>query len=149
MMIQAQDLQPEFEAGNCSLEQEYKQYGFFKKKTVLVLKKTGRLKAVILVNRTDTGLNMSDLTNSIKMMVVDDSGLDKDTMISAAANIAAAFPGGDVPVLVHPVSYAESVGLDIEKKYNLWILKTNQSDKYFEHIDTLFKTHIKQEGNEE
>jgi len=128
------------------LEQEYERYGFLKKKNVLSLKKFGRLKAVVLVNKTDTGLNMSDLTNSIKVMVVDGRGLDRDVLMAAVRRIAATFPTGDVPLLVHPVSYAESAGLDIEKKYNLWIMKMQYSDKYFAHIDTLFKNHLEQSG---
>ncbi len=143
LMTHALDLHQGFEE-RAGLEQEYEHYGFSKQKKILALKKSGRLMAVALVNQTDTGLNMSDLTNSIKMVVLEDGGLDKDILMAAAGRIADAFPGGDVPLLVYPLSYAESVGLDIEKKYNLWILKTQYSDKYFAHMEKLFKDHLKQ-----
>jgi hypothetical protein len=140
MMIQALDLYPEFEE-KTGLAQEYEQYGFSKTKTVLALKKNRQLKAVVLVDRTNTGLNLSDLTNSIKMIVVDSSGLNRDIVMAVAGRIAATFPAGEVPLLVHPVDYAESVGLCIEKNYNLWIMKIKYSDKYFAHINTIFKNH--------
>jgi len=143
MMIQALDLYPEFEERTC-LEQEYERYGFSKTKTVLALKKSGRLKAVVLVNKTNTGLNLSDLTNCIKMIVVDSNGLHRDIVMAVARSIAATFPAGEVPLLVHPVDYAESAGLSIEKKYNLWIMKIKYSDKYFAHIDTIFKNLLEQ-----
>lgn len=143
LMTHALDLHPDFKE-DTGLEQEYETYGFSKKKNVLALKKSGRLMAVVLVNKTDTGLNMSDLTNSIKIIVLDGSEVDKDVLMASAGRIAATFPAGDVPLLVYPLSHAESVGLEIEKKYNLWILKTQCSDKYFAHIDLLFKTHLNQ-----
>jgi len=144
MMIQALDLHPEFSQEN-DLEKKYEKYGFSKKKEILSLKISGKLKAVILVNKTDTGLNMSDLTNSIKIMILDGNGLDKITLMSVAEHIAATFKTEEVPLLIHPVSYAETAGLEIEKKYNLWIMNIQYSDKYFAHIETLFKEHLSQE----
>jgi len=60
------------------LTKEYQRLGFKRERHLLSLKKDGMLKAVVMVNISDMGLNLAGLTNCIKVVAIDSDGLTKD-----------------------------------------------------------------------
>ncbi|MDZ7582501.1 MAG: hypothetical protein U5R30_18450 [Deltaproteobacteria bacterium] len=77
LMLEALDLDPG-RMNRAGLAEEYRRLGFKKEKHLYALKADGQLKAIIMVNISDFGFNLSNLTNCIKCIVVDQEGLTDD-----------------------------------------------------------------------
>jgi hypothetical protein len=99
----------------------------------------GRLIAVIMVNISDLGLNMSDLTNSINTFVINPDPLSKDILLSVLSLLAKKYGQGKMPNLVYPLSYADTLDLGYERKYILWVLNMHHTDYYFRYLKRLLK----------
>lgn len=104
------------------------------------LKKDKRLKAVIMSDRSSAGLNMSDLMNCVKVFVTDPEEITLDIIETAVGKVAGNYEDEDVPVLMFPLSFAESIALPYEKSYILWVLNMDESDQYFTHLRSMLKT---------
>jgi hypothetical protein len=95
------------------------------------------LKAVIVLNLSDIGLNLSDLTSCIKLIVVDPTDLPREIVNLTLSLLSINFSVEEITVLVFPRSYAEAQGIPSEKTYNLWVLDTQYSDPYFDHVQKM------------
>jgi len=138
LMLPALDLQPD--VGNRhALAEEYSELGFRRERRLFVLKKEDTPKAIILVNITDTALNMSDLTNCITMIILDQEELNKDIIEKSISILSTHFTQKKIPLLIYPVSFAKKEKIPFEKQYELWILDTQFSDDYFKSLDGLLK----------
>ncbi|OQY14119.1 MAG: hypothetical protein B6I30_01425 [Desulfobacteraceae bacterium 4572_187] len=121
------------------LSKEYQQFGFKREKHIFSLKNGIDLKAVFLVNISDIGLNMSDLTNCIKVFVLDSNGLSKDILYLTISSLSVKFEQHEMPVLIYPVSFAETQSVPYEKLYQMWVLNTQYGDQYFRCLKGLFR----------
>ncbi|MBU5613990.1 pilus assembly protein PilZ [Geomonas azotofigens] len=141
LMVDAFDLHPGT-AGNCELNEEYRRLGFRKELYLYSLRKGGGLKAFFLVNRTDAGFNMAELTNCVTVIVIDDE-TPAPLIERSLRQVSSHYQGEGMPVLTFPHAYAESKGLPREKNYLLWTLDMHYSDHFLRYCDTLFKGHGK------
>lgn len=139
LMLEALDLAPAT-ADRDQLSQEYQKLNFKRESHLFSLKKNESLKAVILVNVSDIGLNMSNLTNCTKVIVLDGDDLSRDVLNETLAQLSANYEEGEMPVLLYPVTYAESQAILYEKLYTMWVLNMKYTDQYFEYLGTLIKT---------
>lgn len=121
------------------LSKEYQKLGFKKEKYLFSLKSDVHLKAIFMVSISDVGLNMSDLTNCIKVFVLDSNGLSKNILYLTLSFLSAKFEQDEIPVLIYPVTYTEIQSIPYEKLYRLWVLNTQYGDQYFRCLKTLFK----------
>ncbi|MEJ2657127.1 MAG: hypothetical protein P8012_08005 [Desulfobacterales bacterium] len=137
IMLDAMELNAD--EGIDELSTEYHQLGLKREKHVLSLKRDGKLKAVIIINISDVGLNLADLTNNIKIIVVESRDLTKDILYLALSLLSKKFEQDEVPVLVYPVSYVENNSIPYEKSYHLWTLNMQYTDHYFKYLDELIK----------
>jgi hypothetical protein len=138
LLIHALDLTPDM-LGNESLDKEYQQIGLKKERLLYSVKKSGVLKAVLMADLSDSGLNMSDFTNSMKVFVVDGDGFRADTFTMILSLVSVKFEEPEIPVLVYPPSYLESQCLPYEKLYTLFAVDTQYSDEYFRHLSWMKK----------
>lgn len=138
LMLNALDLDPDQTEGN-GLDQEFRRLGFKKAKYIFALKTDGFLKAVILVNVSDIGLNLSNLTNCIKFIVMDREGLTKEVVSNVVQHIYNEIGLEELTVLVYPVAFADAIQLPYEKVYNMWVMNTRFSDPYFRYLHRLLK----------
>jgi hypothetical protein len=138
LMLQALDLEPEM-IDLSELSSEYERIGLTRTRRLFSLKKDGQLKAVMVMNMSDIGLNMSDLTNCIHIMIVDQTDLPREILDLAMFQLSIIFASEEITILLFPCSYLEAQGIPSEKTYNLWVLNTQYSDPYFEHIQKLIK----------
>ena len=97
------------------------------------------LKAVAMVDISDVGLNLSDLTNSIKVIVMDPNGLSSETLNRMLSLLCEKMNQENTPILLFPAAYAKHMQIPYERIYNLWVLKMQASDYYFKYIDRLLK----------
>jgi len=121
------------------LSMEYQQLELRRERHVFSLKRIGKLKAIAIVNISDVGLNLADLTSNIKIIVVDSSELTKDILYLTLSQLSKKFEQDEIPVLVYPVSYVEKNSIPYEKLYNLWTLNMQYTDHYFKYLDELIK----------
>jgi len=136
LMVKALDLEPG-DGDHYELSEEFKRLGFKRERRLLSLKKQGILKAVFMVNISDIALNMSDLSNCIKIIVVDPDDLPAKILSAAISVTANRFEQKKIPVLIYPVDYVKTEPFHYEKLYNFWVLNIQASDGYFEHIHNL------------
>jgi len=138
LLINAMDLEPET-AFLGELHREYEKSGFSKKKHLFSLKKDGDLVAVILLNFTDLGLNLSDLTNSMHVFAVNPDNFPKKVLYATLAELMTRFSQKELPVLLFPSSFAKEELIPFEKVYTLWVLNLIHMDDYFRFLKRLFR----------
>ncbi|MBW1892955.1 MAG: PilZ domain-containing protein [Deltaproteobacteria bacterium] len=142
LMIKALDM----ESGNgdrYELSEEFKRLGFKRERRLLSLKNKSVLKAVVMVNISDISLNMSDLSNCIKIFVLEPDALPADIFNTTIAMATEKFEQKKIPILIYPVDYVKTEPVHYEKLYNFWVLNIQSSDGYFEHIHNLLNPDIK------
>jgi hypothetical protein len=138
LMLQALSLQPQsMDLG--ALNDEYRKLGFRRERHLFSLKKDDRLAAIIMANVSDIGLNLSDLTSSINVLVVDPGLITRSVLERSLMFISELYVQKEIPVMLFPANIAETLKMPLEKFYSLWILNTLFSDHYFRHLKRLLK----------
>ena len=137
-MIEALDLRPE-RLNIDSLAQEYAGLGLKRGRQLYALREKGRVRAVVMVNIADLGLNLSDLTNCIQIFVLDGNNLPKDITSTVISKVAETMLQDEVPVLLFPAVYADDQHIDYEKHYNLWVINLQFTDPYFKYLNRLLR----------
>ena len=137
-MLNALDLQQE-KMDIDDLAADYHNLGLNRKRHLFSLKKDGALKAVVMVNKSDLGLNLSELTNCIKVFVLDSEDLSKQMLKQMLDVISKKIKINETPVLLYPASYAEDQTIGFEKTYDLWILDLKYIDDYFNYVNRLLR----------
>lgn len=139
LLLYALDLHPDMI--RCSdLNKEYRRLGFKRERHLFSLKKGRELKAVIMITRSDIGLNLSNLTNCMHVIVLDQDNLPGTAFLSALGTLIRRLrieDPQDFPILLYPVSYAESRRIPFEKQYDLWVFNSQYSDQYFSYMENL------------
>ena len=136
LMLSALELEPRSDAID-DISEEYQMLGFKRERHLFALKKNDNLKAILMVNVSDAGINLSDLTNCISVLVVDPDELSTGTLFSAISELSQKYAHNEIPVLLYPVSYAEDRSLPYDKQYNLWVLSMQYTDDYFKYLKRL------------
>ncbi len=121
--------------GDEPLEKVYRRYGFVRQWRIYSLCRGDVPKAVLIANRSSLGLNLSELLNSIKIIVTDPAGLPWEVLNAAATRLAADYESPSVPLMVYPESYPLEQGVKVDKQYLLWILDTQYGKDYLEHME--------------
>jgi len=91
-----------------------------------------------MVNVSDIGLNMSNLTNCIHVIILDAKDLPINTIYICLSMLSKYYEQDEIPVLLYPISYAQSQFVPYKKTYDLWILNMQYTDLYFKYMDNLF-----------
>jgi len=136
LMLNALDLGPGMADCN-ELSKEYSRQGLKREKHLFSLKMAGSLKAVILADISDIGLNLSDLTSSIKIIVIDQEELSRNIFNLMLSELSKKLLAEEITVLLYPLSYAENQSILYERLYNIWVLNTKNTDDYFLHLKWL------------
>ena len=139
LALQALDLTPsKFE--NNVLNELYHQYGFKKDRKIFSLKYRDELIAFFVANISDIGMNMSDLTNCIKIFILEPNKLPLEEFSAALNEICKVYERNNVPIMIYPSIYAENNSISKSKIYNFWVLDVqNIGDIYFEHLHKLLR----------
>ena len=141
LMLNALDLEPDMIYSD-NLNKEYQEIGFKRERHLFTLKKDGDIKAIIMVNVSDIGLNLSNLTNCIHVFVLDSNDVPCETLYSVLSMLSKYYVQDKISVLLYPVSYAESQSVPYEKIYKLWVMNMQYLDYYFKYMGNLFnRTH--------
>lgn len=121
--------------GEEPLEEVYRRKGFLRQWRVHALIQGESLKAVLIVNRSDLGVNLSELLNGIKIIVTDTAGLPWEVLNKALAELTPVYRAGTVPLMIYPASYASEKGIPVDKKYLLWIMSIEYGKTLREYLE--------------
>lgn len=138
LMLKALELEPDSENIN-ELAELYTQCGLKRERYLFSLKKDTVLKAIFILNISDAGLNLSELTNNITAIVIDPDKLTKDILYSALSCQLEKSEQNEIPVLLYPDAQVEDAVIPHEKLYKLWIINTKYGDPYFRYMHRLLK----------
>ena len=138
LLLDAFDLIPE-NMGLNTLSGEYAKSGFQREVHHLSIKKNGELKAVMAVNRTDVGLNFSDLTNALQMFVVDGVGFKQQDFKTILSRVAASFNLQQFPVLVYPTNFMTDKNIPFERTYRCNVISSHFWDDYMRYLRNFLK----------
>jgi hypothetical protein len=138
LMLDAADLRPNHYCID-SLSEEYKRLELQRDRRLFALRQEDQLKALFVVNLTDLGLNLSDLTNCIKVFAIDKKALSANILTATLDLLATKFKKTDLPALIYPVAFADQQAIAYEKCYNLWALSMQFTDQYFKYINRLLR----------
>lgn len=137
LLIQGLNLEP----GNTeevSLAEEYRKLGFKRNRLIFALKCNGELRSIILFDISDIGLNLSDLTNCIKVFVLD-PGLPPSVLTACLTRLIHQAGCREMPVMIYPAEFASRAGISFEKHYNLWIINLQHTDDYFRYLNRMLR----------
>jgi hypothetical protein len=138
LLLDALDLKTDSLADD-NLNEEYRNRGLKRSRQVFSLKQDGKLKVVVMITLSDLGLNLSNLTNCIHCLVLDEEGLDPETMTAALHDLRRHYGQDELPVLVYPHGYLDKYEIPYEKKYSLWIYNMQNIDPYFRFLRKTFR----------
>jgi hypothetical protein len=124
--------------GEDSLEKAYARMGFIRRWQALALRDGNDLKAVIIAEESDVALNLSDLLNGFKVLVLDPN-TPIEIIFNAVENIAKNDPAESFPLLIYPSDYAQTKGVYSEKQYLMWILDAQVSNEFVEYLGRKFR----------
>ncbi|MCP3955891.1 MAG: PilZ domain-containing protein [Desulfobacterales bacterium] len=138
LMLKALELEPGL-MEIAKLRARYSRAGLRRSRLLFSLKRNDDLIAIFILNISDIGLNMSELTNCITVIVLEPDSLPGEIFQSALACQAEYFQPSTIPVLLYPETYAQATALNQEKAYTLWILNMTHTDHYFRYMRRLLK----------
>lgn len=127
------------QTGEECLEDVYSRLGFQRRCQTYALTHQGELCAVLIVNQSDLGLNLSELLNGIKILVTNSDSLPWNILSTAIARLTAGFEVEKVPVLFYPVDYVQAKEVPFEKTYHLWTLNVQYGQDYMEYMQEKFR----------
>lgn len=119
---------------NEELEALYARHGLLRRMSVYGLKHGQRLAAVLIADRSDRGLNLSELLNCIKVVVLDSEGLPWQILHRAVSHFATGYGMEEIPVMCYPSEYTQKKGISCEKTYRMWILSVEYGDAFMEYM---------------
>ncbi len=122
-----------------SLKEVYGHYGFSRKCVGYSLKHEEELNAILIVEQSDLGFNLSELLNGIKIVVTNPEGLGWSVLSIAIAQLARYFDMEKIPVLCYPFEYVEAKDVPYEKQYQAWVLDVRYGNEYVEYMRKKFK----------
>ena len=142
LMFEALDLGGESFPGE-PLEEIYSRHGLLRRRRTYALKHGEELCAILMVNQSSLGFNLSELLNGIKVLVVKPNDLPWNILSIAVARLTGDYNIKKVPILFFPLSYVKSEKIPYEKKYQLWILNVHYGNEYLEYMQRRFRISYK------
>jgi hypothetical protein len=95
------------------------------------------LKALALAVVSDTGFNLSNLTNCVHVFVIDGEDLPADVLYRYLAPLSPHYMEDEIPLLLYPLSYADNQSIPYEKVYDLWAFDTKCVGSFYKYMDRM------------
>ena len=121
------------------LEEIYNRLGFLRKWRTYSLNHDGELNAVLIVDQSDLGFNLSELLNGIKILVTNPEDLPWNILSIAIAQLTGVYHMKRVPILFYPAEYVQNKRVPYEKQYQAWVLDVRYGNEYMEYMQRRFR----------
>ena len=126
-------------ASPTSLQEKFHAAGFSRSWEMHILYRLDVCKAFILNEKSDIGLNLSNLLNGIKIFVADDA-MDPEILYAAVSRIREIKPDESVSLMIYPAEYAYKNNMSPQlKEYALWILDMQYGDEFIHYLGRKFR----------
>lgn len=125
------------------LEMIYHRYGMLRRWKAYSLIEGQKLKAVLIVDQSNMGLNLSELLNNIKILVCDQDCLPWNVLSGAIDHLIGIYETNTIPIMVFPDTYLEEKGITYEKKYLLWLADIQYGPEYLEYMRNKMKMKLR------
>ncbi|MFH1953670.1 MAG: PilZ domain-containing protein [Pseudomonadota bacterium] len=122
-----------------SFEEAYRRLGFLRKWRAYSLKRHDELVAVLIVNRSDLGFNLSELLNGIKVLAINPEDLSWSILSNAIGQLVREHRMEKIPVLFYPFGYVQAKDIPYEKQYQLWIYDARSVGQFVEYMKRKFR----------
>jgi len=144
LLLDTMDLAGQQETpGDESLQKLYSRLGFTREWKMYSLVYRGELVAVLMVDYSDLGINLSELLNCIKVLVINQERLPWKVLSVAISQLTGEYNMERVPVMFYPFEYVEKNNVPYEKQYQLWIYDVHFVDRFMEHLQKRFRISYK------
>jgi hypothetical protein len=128
-------------SSNEYLENLYDRLGFSRRWKAYSLTHYDELNAVLIVEHSDLGLNLSELLNGIKIIVTDLEGLPWNILSTAIGQLAPLYNTDKIPVLIYPLEYVNAEAIPYEKQYQLWAYHARFMGQLMEFLKQRLRIH--------
>jgi len=125
-------------SGRC-FEEAYARLGFLRKWRAYSLEYQGELTAVLIVNQSDFGFNLSELLNGIKTLVISPEPLSWSILSTAIGQLLIEHHMEKVSLLFFPFDDVKASDIPFEKHYQLWIYDARFVEKFVEYMKRKFR----------
>lgn len=133
-------LYPKQKSSHESVETVYSRNGLIRKWRVYSLKCHHKLKAVLLVNQSDPGLNFSELLNSITILVIDSENLPWEVLSAAVNQLSFNYQKEKIPIFIYPDDYLNGKKIPHDtRKYLLFVLEARLIRDFALFLERKFK----------
>jgi len=122
-----------------SLEETYGRLGFLRKWKAYSLEYQGELAAVLIVNQSDFGFNLSELLNGIKVLLVNPEHASWAVLSTAIGQLLVKHHMEKVSLLFFPSDDAQAKDIPFEKHYQLWIYDARFVDQFVQYMKRKFR----------
>jgi hypothetical protein len=144
LLLEGLDLSPGGAEREAEINGEYQRLGLIRLRHFFSLRRPdGGLAALLVVNISDVGLNLSDLTNGVQVMVIDDRDFSLQLLNSALRRLAGYFESPEFSVLLFPLACAEAKKIPYDKVYQLGVLDLNHISEYLKFMESLMGTSLR------
>lgn len=121
-----------------SVKSEFEKLGFKYERKIFSLKRDGELVAIFEATITDVGFNLSNITNCVKVFVLNPILLDQKVFYFSLFLVSKNYEQEEIPIMLYPLSFFEIQPIKINKVYNVWVLDTIFGDDYLKFTENLF-----------
>lgn len=122
-----------------SVEEAFAASGFVRRWKTFALVHHHQMKAFIIVEESDVGINLSNLLNGFKVFVMDPD-LNPDILLGAVSKIMDGDLQESNSLLISPADYADKYFIEWDrKKYALWILDMQYANEYIGHLGQKYR----------
>jgi hypothetical protein len=126
--------------GDEPLEDVARRLGFLRQLKAHSLVHKDSLMAVLIVNQSDVGINLSELLNGIKTLIIDTEHLPWDILSLAVAQLTGVYHLDSISLLIYPSTYSDVMNIYADKKYQMWILNTSHyPNEYLDYMQRRFQ----------
>jgi hypothetical protein len=121
---------------DCTVADEYARSGLKRNRHLYAVRYGLELKALVEVQDSDTGLNLSELTNAVYIYVLDANMVTPKILEFIQCMVTVKHKRESLTVMLYPSHYAQRYQLNISKEYTVWILKLNSEglSAYMKHL---------------
>jgi hypothetical protein len=105
-----------------TLAQVYSSNGLSRQRQIYALRNQKSLKALIDIQNSDLGLNLSEITNATTVYVLDTLACHREVIRHVICNLTIRYNKLHHPVMFFPRSYLAHYNIPSDKEYTLWAL---------------------------
>lgn len=114
-----------------SLTLTYTASGLSRQRQVYALRQQRSLKALIDIQNSDFGLNLSEITNATTVYVLDTVACHQDVLRFVVCELATRYDKMHHPVMFYPNTYLAHYNIASDKEYILWSLSIAQASESY------------------